>query len=93
VNRPGFVVPLEQSRGEIKEFLLVPYFGACIRSPPSPACQIVYVVLATSKPLRTMDTVWVSATLKTARQDSPWGMSAYSMDVLAVEPYRASLRA
>lgn len=89
---PGFVVPLEQSRGEIKEFLLVPYFGACIHSPPPPANQIVYVVLSTPKPLRTMDTVWVSGTMKTTRQDSPWGMSGYSMDGSAVEPYRAPAR-
>lgn len=89
---PGFVVPLEQSRGEIKEFLLVPYFGACIHSPPPPANQIVYVVLATPKPLRTMDTVWVSGTMKTTRQDSPWGTSGYSMDGSTVEPYRAPAR-
>lgn len=89
---PGFVVPLEQSRGEIKEFLLVPYFGACIHSPPPPANQIVYVVLSTPKPLRTMDTVWVSGTMNTTRQDSPWGMSGYSMDGSAVEPYRAPAR-
>ncbi len=89
---PGFVVPLEQSRGEIKEFLLVPYFGACIHSPPPPANQIVYVVLATPMPLRTMDTVWVSGTMKTTRQDSPWGISGYSMDGSAVEPYRAPVR-
>lgn len=86
---PGYVVPLEQSRGEIKEFLLVPYFGACIHSPPPPANQIVYVVLTTPKPLRTMDTVWVSGTMKTTRQDSPWGVSGYSMEGLVVEPYRA----
>jgi hypothetical protein len=89
---PGFVVPLEQSRREIKEFLLVPYFGACIHSPPPPANQIVYVVLATPRPLRTMDTVWVSGTMKTTRQDSPWGTSGYSMEGLAVEPYRAPPR-
>lgn len=86
---PGFVVPLEQSHGEIKEFLLVPYFGACIHSPPPPANQIVHVVLATPKPLRSMDPVWVSGTMKTTRQDSPWGMSGYSMDGSAVVPYRA----
>jgi len=89
---PGYVVPLEQSRGEIKEFLLVPYFGACIHSPPPPANQIVYVVLTSPKPLRTMDVVWVSGTMKTKRQDSPWGMSGYSMDGSAVEPYRAPAR-
>ena len=43
VRLPGYVVPLEEVKGELKEFLLVPYFGACIHSPPPPANQIVHV--------------------------------------------------
>ena len=89
---PGYVVPLEQSRGEIKEFLLVPYFGACIHSPPPPANQIVYVVLAAPKSLHTMDVVWVSGTMKVKRQESLLGVSGYSMEGSAVEPYRAPTR-
>ena len=40
---PGYVVPLEGGggAGPVKEFLLVPYFGACIHSPPPPSNQIV----------------------------------------------------
>ena len=45
VRLPGYVVPLEEVKGELKEFLLVPYFGACIHSPPPPANQIVHVTL------------------------------------------------
>ena len=37
VRIPGFVVPLEDTKDGMKEFLLVPYFGACIHSPPPPA--------------------------------------------------------
>lgn len=92
IRLPGYVVPLEQSRGEVKEFLLVPYFGACIHSPPPPANQIVHVVLSKPEPLRTMDAVWASGTLKTRRQDSPWGMSGYSLDGFDVEPYRPAGR-
>ena len=29
---------------EIKEFMLVPYIGACIHVPPPPANQLVYVI-------------------------------------------------
>jgi uncharacterized protein len=29
-------VPLEDNAGYASEFLLVPYFGACIHSPPPP---------------------------------------------------------
>ena len=89
---PGYVVPLEQARGEIKEFLLVPYFGACIHSPPPPSNQIVHVVLSTARPLRTMDVVWASGTIKVRRQDSPMGVSGYAMDGSTVEPYRAPAR-
>ncbi|MEO8924216.1 MAG: DUF3299 domain-containing protein [Caldimonas sp.] len=39
VKLPGYVVPLEEVRGGLKEFLLVPYFGACIHTPPPPANQ------------------------------------------------------
>ena len=64
VKLPGYVVPLEEVQGELKEFLLVPYFGACIHTPPPPANQIVYVRVATPvKGFRMMDAVWVSGTL------------------------------
>ncbi len=87
IRLPGYVVPLDFSRGEIREFLLVPYFGACIHSPPPPANQIVHVVLSKPRPLRTMEAVWASGTLRTRRQDSPWGMSGYSLEGFDVEPY------
>jgi hypothetical protein len=44
VKIPGFIVPLEEAKGEVTEFLLVPYFGACIHTPPPPANQILHVV-------------------------------------------------
>ena len=43
VKIPGFIVPLEENKGEVTEFLLVPYFGACIHTPPPPANQILHV--------------------------------------------------
>jgi hypothetical protein len=57
VRLPGYVVPLEYSQGAIREFLLVPYFGACIHSPPPPANQIVLVRLDKPARLQTMDVV------------------------------------
>ena len=82
------MVPLEHKGNQVTEFLLVPYFGACIHVPPPPANQIIHVVAA--KPLknaRTMDTVWVSGALETALTDSPWGMSGYKMKADVVAPY------
>jgi hypothetical protein len=87
VRLVGYVVPLEASKGALREFLLVPYFGACIHVPPPPANQIVHVSLAVpAKGLRTMDSVWVTGTLSIARNKSVMGMSGYSMEAVRVEP-------
>ncbi|MBS1178768.1 MAG: hypothetical protein H6R06_3180 [Proteobacteria bacterium] len=88
VRLPGYVVPLEEVKGELQEFLLVPYFGACIHSPPPPANQIVHVRASTPlKGWRTMDAVWVNGTLKATRSDSAMGASGYSIDDPVVERY------
>ena len=86
----GYVVPLEQLKGEVKEFLLVPYFGACIHTPPPPANQIVHVFPAkAAKGLRTMDVVTVRGTLRALRGDSAMGVSGYRIEAAAVEAYVA----
>lgn len=90
IRLAGYIVPLEQVKGELKEFLLVPYFGACIHSPPPPANQIVHVVADRPvKGYRSMDTVWVNGRLQTFRQDSSMGVSSYRLQAAAVERYEA----
>lgn len=85
------MVPLEEVRGNITEFLLVPYFGACIHSPPPPANQIVFVLPKTGvKGFRAMDTVWVTGRLVTTRQSSFMGASGYRLDASTVERYAAT---
>lgn len=88
IKVPGYVVPLETVRGELKEFLLVPYFGACIHTPPPPANQVIFV--RAEKPVagfRSMDTVWVSGILHATRQESFAGASGYLIDAVVVERY------
>ncbi len=88
VRIPGYVVPLDDSTTGLKEFLLVPYFGACIHTPPPPANQIVHVIpRSAAKGFRSMDTVWVSGTLKAAKSDTAMGASGYRLDAVVVEPY------
>ena len=88
VRIPGYLVPLEDTKAGLKEFLLVPYFGACIHTPPPPANQIIYVKAdKPPKGFHSMDTVWVSGTLKTLRSDSYMGASGYRMDAVVVERY------
>ena len=88
VKLPGYLVPLEGQAGEWKEFLVVPYFGACVHSPPPPANQIVHVKAAIpGKGLRSMDTVWVTGTMHIKRSDTDMGVSGYLMDGASVEKY------
>ncbi len=63
IKIPGFAVPLEGDDGfeYVKEFLLVPTFGACIHVPPPPPNQVIHVIL--DKPVyfeKLMYAVWVS---------------------------------
>lgn len=89
VRLPGYLVPLEEIKGEVKEFLLVPYMGACIHSPPPPANQIIHVKMAKpAKGLRMMDAIWVNGILKTQRLDTVMGVSGYRMETASAELYQ-----
>ena len=97
VRIPGFVVPLERRGEDITEFLLVPYFGACIHTPPPPANQIIHVYPAKPvKNLRTMDAVWVIGVLDTTRPEAQidtergmgMGTAGYRMTADNIAPYK-----
>lgn len=88
VRLPGYMVPLEDLPEGTKEFLLVPYFGACVHSPPPPGNQIVHVVLdKPSKRFRMMDTLWVTGALSANKTDSHMGTASYRIDAKLVLPY------
>ena len=87
VRLPGYVVPLEEGKAGLSEFLLVPYFGACIHTPPPPSNQVVHVMPAKPASFRSMDTVWVNGTIRVARHDSYMGASSYRVEATSVEPY------
>lgn len=89
IKIPGFVVPLERKGDEVIEFLLVPYFGACVHVPPPPSNQVVHVVPAKPvKGMRTMETFWVSGTISLQGGDSGMGVYAYRIAAERVEPYQ-----
>ena len=85
----GFVVPLDGEREALREFLLVPYFGACIHTPPPPANQVIHVTLATPvKGVRMMDAIWVSGLMHTTISDTGMGTAGYRMEGQSVAPYQ-----
>ncbi len=89
IKLPGFVVPLEMDTQTIQEFLLVPYFGACIHVPPPPSNQTAYVVTEKDKAYEgeLFDTVWVTGTIKVERSSNELGDAGYRIDASKVEPY------
>jgi hypothetical protein len=89
VRIAGFMVPLDGIRGQITEFLLVPYFGACIHTPPPPSNQIIHVVPV--KPYKTdqgMEAVWISGTIETVRAETGMGNAGYRMKAEVVTTYK-----
>lgn len=88
VRLPGYVVPLDYEGTEVSEFLLVPYFGACIHVPPPPSNQIVYVKAEKPYVIDGMFTpVWVTGTLSTKAFLNLVGDAGYTLTATKVEPY------
>lgn len=88
IRMPGFVVPLQSTAGEITEFFLVPYFGACIHVPPPPPNQIVYVKMRKGAGLRSIeDAQWVTGRLHASIKKSDLGAASYTLDGEKMEPY------
>ncbi len=68
IRIPGYVLPLDFSGTLVKKFLLVPYVGACIHTPPPPPNQIINVAISDgfqSKGL--FAPVWVSGRITTGK--------------------------
>jgi hypothetical protein len=88
VRIPGYVLPLEFDDAEVREFLLVPYVGACIHVPPPPANQIVYVTSEEGVPVGGMfEPVWVTGVITTASISNELADIGYQIEADLVEPY------
>lgn len=89
VRIPGFMIPIDADDGLVRSFLLVPYFGACIHTPPPPANQIIEVSLSRPVLGRMMDAIYVTGRLRVVHDDSLFGPVAYRLEAEAVSPYVA----
>ncbi|MDP1554705.1 MAG: DUF3299 domain-containing protein [Hyphomonas sp.] len=89
IRIPGYTVPFEYGAdAQIKEFLLVPYFGACIHSPPPPPNQTVFIMA--DKPIKMKDlaqAVWIEGTISTQTQESELADAAYTIKLTGIEEY------
>jgi hypothetical protein len=97
VRLPGYLLPLEFSGKQVSEFLLVPWVGACIHTPPPPPNQIVHV-----KPEKPVEMngmfapVWVTGQMTTGAIKKILSLVdgsadidvGYSLRASVVEPYK-----
>lgn len=87
VHIGGYVVPLDFDATKIKEFLLVPYVGACIHVPPPPANQIIYVKAERAFDIKgQFDPVYVTGILKTASTSTGLADAGYTLEAETVDP-------
>jgi hypothetical protein len=97
VRLAGYLLPLEYSGKLVSEFLLVPWVGACIHTPPPPPNQIVHVT--TDKPVEytgLFKPVWVTGQIgASASRKSLFLLDGsgdvdvgYSLRAKAVDPYQ-----
>lgn len=89
VKLPGYIVPLTiDDNSRITEFLLVPYFGACIHVPPPPSNQIVYVQSEGGVALGDMwQPYWIEGLLSVESFSSDMGDTGYRAEAFNIYPY------
>lgn len=82
----GYVVPLDFDATKVREFLLVPFVGACIHVPPPPPNQLVYVKSETGFEVKgSFDPVWVTGRMQTKIAFTGLAEAGYSLDADLIE--------
>lgn len=89
VRIPGFVIPLEGDADQVTEFLLVPYYGSCIHTPPPPPNQIIHVTFPQGAPDQDLwDVVYLEGKLMTQQNVVGMVETGYHIIGSSVSPYQ-----
>ena len=86
VKLPGYMVPLKVGKAGVSKFLLVPFFGSCVHSPPPPANQIV--LCRSARPLaglRLMEAIWAEGRMELQRNPTSLGVAGYAMRLASAQ--------
>ncbi|GAA0396538.1 hypothetical protein GCM10009133_02030 [Cocleimonas flava] len=90
IKMPGFIAPLENNNGIISEFLLVPYFGACIHVPAPPINQTVMIKAKNGQGIKSEESslpIWITGKLKAVEERTSIGAAGYRIENAQIEPY------
>ncbi len=89
VRIAGYVTPVGFDKGDVTEFLFVPYLGACIHVPPPPANQIVFVKDAKNLKMEQMyQPIWLTGKLEAIPVSTALANVGYSMIGPKIKPYK-----
>lgn len=92
----GYLLPLEFDPKGTTEFLLVPYFGACIHEPPPPPNQVIYIKSsAPFAPASLFEGVRITGTMRVQSEKKDLSFvdgsnavaSGYVLEGESIEPY------
>jgi uncharacterized protein len=89
VRIAGYVVPLDDASQEDAEFLLVPYYGACVHTPPPPPNQMVLVEMEGRRRVRLdlFEAIWLEGRLGIDLVESLYGTAGFTIKGMSVSPY------
>lgn len=97
VSIAGYLLPLNFYPSGTTEFLLVPYFGACIHEPPPPSNQIFYLKSSTPyAPTSLFEGVMITGTMRVQSEKKDLSFidgsnevaSGYMLEGERIEPYQ-----
>lgn len=91
VRVAGYMVPLDDDAFEVTQFLLVPWAGACIHTPPPPPNQMIWVKTRAGVrvPAALFQVFWVEGVLMISKAESPYGVAGYEFVAERVTRQRA----
>ncbi|MEO9650990.1 MAG: DUF3299 domain-containing protein [Roseobacter sp.] len=88
IKMPGFIIPIDLTTDGVTSFILVPYVGACIHTPPPPPNQLVFVTTQTAWPSDNLwDAVWVIGQMEHEILDTDVAETGYKLTADEMEIY------
>lgn len=88
IRMPGYIIPIDLSTKGVTSFVLVPYVGACLHTPPPPPNQLVFVTSETPWPGDNLwDAVWVTGLMEHGIQTTEVAETGYVLKAEEMEVY------
>ncbi len=88
IKMPGYVLPIDMTTAGVTSFIMVPYVGACIHTPPPPANQLVFVDSKKPWPSDQLwDAVWVTGRMRHELQSTSIADIGYALEADLIEAF------